>query len=326
MDSTLLAGVLLAVGLSAPALWASPQVEEPAVQAVEQATEEPAAPAAEAVAAAGGDAAAPADGQEAPEVQGTESEPQPEPEPELPTPELTGAEHETLAQKSLEAGDFDSAVFHWQRAIVSEPSNLRWGTDYRQAVIAVEADGRKGAYDQCIEFFEGLAKVYGGVATVRLNLGYAYVDKLPIEGAITQVILANKALREFTAALAIEESWLGFYTRGNSYMYWPPIFGRTELGLADLERALDMAEALPSRPYHGRAWAALGDGYWRLENRDKMLEVWKEGLVRYPDTPELKERLGREGEELDQWLERHFEPTQRVATHLSELFAAGDVQ
>lgn len=245
---------------------------------------------------------------------------------QLPMPTLDPAEHEALARKADEVGDFESAAYHWQRAIVGEPHRLRWGAEYRQAVIAADERGIKKVYEDCIDFFKRLAKEHPDIAAVRLNLGYAYVDKIPVEGAITAVILANKALGEFTAALEIEESWLGLYTRGNSYMYWPAIFGRTKLGLADLERALELAESLPDRPYHGRAWAALGDGYWRLEQREKMRSIWSEGLERYPETAELEQRLALEGEQLDSWLEAHFETSARVGTHLREMIEAGDLQ
>ena len=51
----------------------------------------------------------------------------------------------------------------------------------------------------------------------------------------------NREVDIFSAALALEESWLGLYTRGNSYIYWPAIFGRTPLAIADLEKAIALA-------------------------------------------------------------------------------------
>ncbi len=103
-------------------------------------------------------------------------------------------------------------------------------------------------------------------------------------------------------------------------MYWPLIFGRTPLGIADLERAIELAAEHEPRPYHGLAWAALGDGYWRLEDREKMSEGWARGLELYPGTSELEARLAREGEEIDDYLSLHFETTTRVQTHLKQVF------
>ena len=80
----------------------------------------------------------------------------------------------------------------------------------------------------------------------------------PAAGSITQVILANNALTEFSKSLEIKPSWIGYYTRGNSYLYWPRIFGRTKLGIADLEEALKIQKAEPKRGYHVRVFVALG--------------------------------------------------------------------
>jgi tetratricopeptide (TPR) repeat protein len=212
--------------------------------------------------------------------------------------------------------DWDQAMGLFEQAVAAAPDNLRYGTDYRQAAIAA------GQYDRCLAFFEQLVADHPGAANAHLNLGFAHVDKIPVEGAITGVILANEALGHFTAALEIEDTWLGRFTRGNSYLFWPAIFGRTQNGIDDLERAIEMAAESERKPYHVRAWAALGDGYWRLEDVAKAREVWSRGLERFPDSQELKDRLSRQGEELDAFLEEHFDTTRRVETDLREIWEA----
>ena len=218
--------------------------------------------------------------------------------------------------EKVAAKDWPAAIDLLEQAVAMEPDNLRAGTEYRQAVIAA------GEYDRCLEFFEKLIAEHPGSASLELNYGYAHVDKIPVEGAITGVILANTALTHFTAALEIEETWLGRYTRGNSYLYWPAIFGRTQLGIDDLERAIEIAASQEKKPYHGRAWAALGDGYWRLDDPEKAAEVWRQGLRLYPENREIQERLAHQGEELDAYLEALFETTRRVPTHLREIWEA----
>ena len=219
--------------------------------------------------------------------------------------------------KKVAAEDWPAALDLLEKAVLAEPDDLRIGTDYRQAVIAA------GEYDRCLAFFAKLVADNPEAPNALMNLGYAHVDKIPVEGAITAVILANTALTHFTKALEMEETWLGRYTRGNSYLYWPAIFGRTQLGIDDLERAIEMAESTKKRPYHGRAWAALGDGYWRLENAEKAAEIWRQGLEMYPDNQEIQDRLAAvEGGELDAYLGALFETSNRVGTHLREIWAA----
>jgi tetratricopeptide (TPR) repeat protein len=216
---------------------------------------------------------------------------------------------------AVEAGDLATALDRLETAAAARPDDLRYGAEYRQAAIAA------GQHDRSIAFFERLAERHPDSAAVRLNWGYAYVDKIPAAGAVTQVILANTALNHFTEAIEREESWLALYTRGNSYVYWPPIFGRTKLGIADLERAVAMAEAGEPRSFHAHAYAALGDGWWRLDELEKAREVWRRGLERIPGAPALEQRLALEGEALGEYLQAHYAIGKRVETDLRELWA-----
>ena len=231
---------------------------------------------------------------------------------------------------SLAAESWETAVDQLETATALAPNDLRIGTDYRQAVIAAAtaADDPKVVYQRCIEFFEGLVEKHPDAANAYLNLAFAHVDKIPAEGAITQVLLANTSLGHFGKALELEESWLGYYSRGHAYLFWPPIFGRVDDGIADLEKAVAISQAEGGgKAYYGRAWAALGDGYWRHDDVDKAREIWRQGLALYPDDPELAARIAlTEREALDAFLDAHYDTTARVATHLKEIFGEDDAQ
>jgi len=218
------------------------------------------------------------------------------------------------ARAALAAGEHDAALDAYERAVRAAPDDLRCSAEYRQAAIAAEA------YDRPIELFEELAETRTRSAAVWLNLGYAYVDKIPAAGAVTQVILADKALGRFTKAIELDPTWLALYTRGNSYVYWPAIFGRTKKGIADLERAIELEPDGARRLYHAHAWIALGDAYWRLDDLDTARATWRRGLERYPADPALQERLRREGKALDELLEEHYAIGKRVDTSLEELW------
>jgi tetratricopeptide (TPR) repeat protein len=217
---------------------------------------------------------------------------------------------------AAEAGDLAAALDRLETAAAARPDHLRYGAEYRQAAIAAEE------YDRAIAFFEKLAGRHPDSAAVRLNWGYAYVDRIPAAGSVTAVILADRALKRFTEALEREETWLGLYTRGNSYVYWPPIFNRTRLAIADLERAIELEKEGEPKRYHAHAWSALGDAWWRLDDLEKAREVWREGLERHPETPYLEERLAREGEALDEYLNAHYALGNRVETDLREIWEA----
>jgi len=199
--------------------------------------------------------------------------------------------------------------------LVADPDNLRAGSEYRHAVI------RLGAYDRAIQFFEKLVMDHPNASNARLNFGFAYVDKVPAAGSITQVILANNALNEFTKSVELRAAWIALYTRGNSYLYWPKIFGRAPLGVADLEGAMKMQKADRKRSYHFRTYIALGDGYWKVDDPDKARAVWADGLKEFPENPQLKARLSKNGDDLKAVMDDAYDITKRIDTSLEELWA-----
>lgn len=235
-------------------------------------------------------------------------------------PDPAATERFAAGRRAAEAGDLETALEHLEEAAALAPDSLRYGAEYRQVAIELEE------YDRAIAFFEELASEHPDSAAVRLNWGYASVDKIPAAGAVTQVILANTALDRFTEAIEREESWLALYTRGNSYVYWPPVFGRTDLAIADLERAVALSEEGKAKPYHVHAYAALGDAWWRKDDLEKAREVWQRGLERFPGAEPLEERLALDAAPddaaLDRFLEAHYQVGQRVDTTLRELWEA----
>jgi tetratricopeptide (TPR) repeat protein len=221
------------------------------------------------------------------------------------------------AVQAVQAEDYETALTRFEAAQQADPNNLRYGNTYRLTVIKLN---QVKTYDRCIAFFNQLVTDHPKTPNAWLNFGYAYVDKIPVEGAITQVLLANKALGQFSAALALEESWLGRYTRGNSYVYWPAIFGRTPLAIADLEKAIALSRQKQKRSYHARAYVALGEAYWRLNNLEKARQSWREALRLFPNNEALKVRLAQDDEALNALLTAHFEPGKRVDTDVSGIW------
>jgi tetratricopeptide (TPR) repeat protein len=217
-------------------------------------------------------------------------------------------------------GEAEVAISRLERALELEPNNLRFGADYRQVIITSSGRDRAG-YQRALRFLGELSERQPDAPNLLLNLAFAHVDRIPLEGAITQVIQANTALGLFTRALEVEESWLGRYSRGNALLFWPPIFGRVPAAISDLEHAIALAANEPARPYHGRAWAALGDAHWRLGDVDRAVQIWRDGATRYPEDPELTTRLQHHARStLEAFFEDRFDPNRGVATDLGEIF------
>ncbi|HVR11961.1 MAG TPA: tetratricopeptide repeat protein [Thermoanaerobaculia bacterium] len=217
-------------------------------------------------------------------------------------------------QKALAAGDLPAAVGRMEAALAADPDNLRYASEYRHAVI------RAGLYDRALEFFAKLVADHPDSSFAWLNYGYAYVDKMPAAGAITQVILANDALQKFSRSIELKASWLALYTRGNSYLYWPKIFGRAPLAVADLERAVAISKSEPKHGRHVHAYAALGDAYWRTDQPERARATWEEGARLFPQDAGLKARLSRQGDELEAYIADQLDRTRRVNTDLREMW------
>lgn len=198
--------------------------------------------------------------------------------------------------------------------LAADPNDMKAADEYRKEVI------RTGEYDRAIDFFEKLVTQHPKAAYAWLNYGYVYVDKIPAAGSITQVILANNALTNFTKSIELERSWIALFTRGNSYLYWPKIFGRGPLAVTDLEEAVAISKKGPQKKVYVRAWIALGDAYWRTDQPDKAKATWKEALALFPGHPQLEARLARDGEALEQYIYDQLDPNKRVDTNLSPLW------
>jgi tetratricopeptide (TPR) repeat protein len=219
------------------------------------------------------------------------------------------------AMKAVAAKDDAAALPLFEAALSAEPDNLQYSNEYRKAVI------RTGEHDRAIDFYDKLTAAHPQAAFAWLNYGYAYVDKIPAAGSITQVILANQSLTNFTKSIEVKRTWIALYTRGNSYLYWPKIFGRSPLGVADLEEAVALAKREPKRKkVYVRSWIALGDGYLKTEQLEKAKATWREGQQLFGENPQLQARLARDGEELEKYIYDQLDPNKRVDTNLAPLW------
>ena len=202
-----------------------------------------------------------------------------------------------------------------ERRLFATADDIKTANAYRREVIST------GAYDRALRFFEGLVEANPRAASAYLNYGFAYVDKIPAAGSISQVILANSALKQFTRSIELQPSWIAYYTRGASYLFWPKIFGRAPLGVADLEEALRIQRGEQKRSYHVRTFVALGDGYWKVDDLSRARATWHQGLQEFPGHRALEARLESEGAALTRIIDDAFDPTRRVDTDLSDLWS-----
>lgn len=216
---------------------------------------------------------------------------------------------------ALASRDVDNGFGHLELAVSRDPESIKFASEYRQAII------RNKQFDRALAFFQKQIAEHPGSANLHLNYGFAYVDKIPAAGSITQVILANSALAEFTKAVEIHPTWLAYYTRGQSYLFWPKIFGRAPAAIDDLQKAMGIQNSGPFHKYYVKVYIALGDAFWKNDQLDKARGVWQEGLQKFPQHEVLQKRLALQGDDLKAAIEANFDPTKRVDTDLKDLWS-----
>jgi tetratricopeptide (TPR) repeat protein len=233
----------------------------------------------------------------------------------LAQPALASDANYQAGMKAVAANDYSTGLRYLELAVGSDPDNIRYASEYRQAII------QSKEFDRSLHFFEKAVAEHPSSANLHLNFGFAYVDKIPAAGSITQVILANNALNEFTKAVELQPSWIAYYTRGVSYLFWPRIFKRAALGVADLEAAMKLQKAGRLHGYYVKVYISLGDGYWKTDDLARARDVWAQGLKAFPQSEALRKRLLLSGDRLKDLIEAQFDPSVRVNTDLGDLWA-----
>ena len=209
--------------------------------------------------------------------------------------------------------EYRAAISQSEATLRADPGNLALGAAYRQLIIT------HAEYDRAISFFKNLAKVHHDLASVALNLGFAYLDKVPASGRIRQGLLGRDAIGAFGDAIKIEPSWLACYSRGLIDLFYDGIFNRARPAIADFEQALAIQHRAATRPYFVRTFMSLGDAYWKAGDLAHARAAWTDGLREFPGDPALGARLAAEGQALHDVIESGLNANIRQDTTLKEI-------
>lgn len=146
--------------------------------------------------------------------------------------------------------------------------------------------------DSYLEFLEQL----GESERVYLQKALAYIDKLqnPQLGTGRLGQISNQSISELEQVLSINEyNWLAYYARGLNNLYWPVGLKRIDKAIQDLAYCVAVSEEYGniSNPLWADAYVAYGDALIKGEDLDTGFQVWKDGLKRFPNHPELSNRV-----------------------------------
>jgi tetratricopeptide (TPR) repeat protein len=202
----------------------------------------------------------------------------------------------------------------FEQAITADPENLPLAAEYRQRAIGDRA------FDRSIDFLERLAKRKGSGPNIQISVALAYVDKVPTSGDIRRLYLGRDAMSALTKSLAQRPTALAYYVRGVINLFYNAfIFHRADKGVADLTQALSLVTTDTPPLLVRRIYAALGDGYFRLQDVAKAKSVWNDGLSRCPGDAALRQRIAAEGAALKDIVTKALYAGYRVDTTLHDM-------
>jgi tetratricopeptide (TPR) repeat protein len=198
-----------------------------------------------------------------------------------------------------------------ERAITADPENLELAANYRQLAISTHR------FDRSIDFLKRLANRKGSGPNIKISLALAFVDKVPIAGEIRRLYLGRDAINALTKSIEQQPTVLAFGVRGLINIYYNNfIFHRIPRGLEDFRNALGLVTPETPPLVVWRVYMSMGDGYWRLEQRDSAREVWRKGLALFPDNSELSRRIDGDDETVEKIVDDAVDPDTRVDTSL----------
>ncbi len=185
-----------------------------------------------------------------------------------------------------------------------------------------------GQHDRSIKFFEDLLVAAPGNDAVRIQLANAFIDKIPTCKGLTAFMsrgtLARKSLSHLDPVIANNRSsWIAHYCRGMNHLYWPRVLGHTADAITDFKRCIELQQPdTPgsAKPYYVLTYIGLGDAHAKAKQYDQARRAWGEGLKRFPESPELKERrLIKQDSALGEYIDAKRSLDKPVRTDLSFL-------
>ena len=151
----------------------------------------------------------------------------------------------------------------------------------------------EGRLDEVIAEFERLAQLDPNNPDRKVELGYAYIQKIQEVGASALAgKWATKADEMFDAALELDEShWTARYMKAISLSHWPAFMGKSAEAITQLETLIEVQDQSPIQDEHAEPYLTLGNMYLSQGKDDLALATWKKGLNLFPNHAGLKAQV-----------------------------------
>jgi tetratricopeptide (TPR) repeat protein len=149
-----------------------------------------------------------------------------------------------------------------------------------------------GQMDAVLAEFEKLAKANPNDVQAQMELANAYLGALQFDQS--KWPLSIKADEVFDRVLELDPAhWQARFTKAVSYTFWPDFLGKKGEAITHFERLIEQQKTMPVAPGHAETYLFLGNLLDQRGERERAMAIWNQGLQRHPDSPELRQRLGR---------------------------------
>ncbi len=210
-----------------------------------------------------------------------------------PTPHSAARETKSRAEPTPSSEQIDQLLSEMEDRLRTRPPSYALASLYRSRCAAYDR------HDRAIEFFAQLAADFPDSLDTRIELGCAYVDKIPTCGGLAAVVckgsMARTSLDHLNQVAARRgDYWLAHYCLGMNHLHWPRALLHTDDAAASFEKCAELQEREASdepRGYYMRTYLLLGDAHAKGRRHDQARQAWRRGLALFPDSPDIRERL-----------------------------------
>lgn len=218
-----------------------------------------------------------------------------------------------VSQPAVAESSDDLALDQLEKAVAQKPNRLAPGNAYRMRCIALEE------FDRPIEFLEKQVEEHPDSLPLRLNLAFAYVDKMPTRGTIGQGLLSRKSIAQFEKVLEADpDNWLALFGKAMNNLHWPRIFNRLPDAVEGFRRCLELQKKASSQgPHFALTYLVLGDALTLEGDVAQARQIWREGARLFPDVSELKDRLQQDDSQIVGHVEEKRNLALRINTDLT---------
>lgn len=228
-----------------------------------------------------------------------------------------------LPEIVLPPAERDAILSELEEKVRNHPNDIAIASKYRIQCVKL------GEFDRAAPFFESLTNEYPKIRNIRLQLALTYVDKIPKCGGMAAIVckgtLARKSLVQIGILIEADETWWpAIYARAMNHLHWPRTLKHSPMAIADFKRCIELLKTKNGskqvRSYHVRTYIGLGDAFAKNGEFKEAQAAWREGLSRFPGTPELKERIAlKTGEEALAFVEKARNLEEQIDTDFSFL-------